>query len=44
MFAKVSKLVCPPAPRKTQRLNEIVIDDGTLHEVVIHAEPKKLIF
>jgi hypothetical protein len=44
MFAKVSNLVCPPAPRKIHRLHEIVVDDGTLHEVVIHVEPKKLNF
>ena len=43
-ISNITNIVCPPAPKKNynHRLYEIIIDDGNLHEVIIH--PKKLVF
>ena len=44
-MARITNIVCPAAPEKVRMEypSEIVIDDGRLHEVVIH-RPRKLIF
>jgi hypothetical protein len=38
---RISEIVCPSAPIK-YKLNEVIIDDGDLHEIVI--AQRKLIF
>ena len=40
---RISEIVCPSAPIK-YKLTEVVIDDGNLHEVVIHNVQRRLIF
>jgi hypothetical protein len=40
---RISEIVCPSAPIK-YKLNEVVIDDGDLHEIVIHNVQRRLIF
>ena len=40
---RISQIVCPSAPIK-YKLTEIVIDDGNLHEVVIHGVQRRLVF
>ena len=44
-LSRVINAVCPSAPIKIRQQYpiEIIIDDGKLHEVVIHS-PRKLIF
>ena len=50
-LTKIINIICPPPPKKGYsqlftglkwELDQVVIDDGKLHEVVIH--PRHLVF
>ena len=48
-MTRIKNIICPDAPIKTRRIEypaAIIIDDGKLHEVVIHGRSpvRRLIF